>query len=165
MNRRFTTLLAALGLALGTIQPAVAQHGGGKHGGHGMGHLMHSLPSPHMGLATMRELGLELEQVRAISQIQKEIMSKHVGMKAELREIRWKLQSELDADRPDPERVHKLFGQLFDARQDMIRDRVEAANQVRDNLTEEQADHFREMKRSMGPGQDRQHRHHGGQGK
>lgn len=165
MNRRFTTLLAALGLALGTVQPAVAQHGGGKHGGPGMGHLMHALPTPHMDLTTMRELGLELEQVRAISQIQKEIMSRHVGMKADLREVRWELQAELDKDRPDPARVHKLFGQLFDARQDMIRDRVEAANRVRDNLTEGQADRFREMQSAKGSGKAHRQRHGGATGK
>jgi Spy/CpxP family protein refolding chaperone len=163
MNRRLIIPLAALTLAI--AQPAAAQHGGGHHGGHGMGQLMHALPSPHMGLTTMRELGLELEQVRAISKIQGELMSKHMAMKTDLREVRWKLQTELDKERPDPERVHKLFGQLFDARQDMVRDRVRAANQVRDNLTEEQADHFQEMQPTKGAGKNHRHRHGGGAGK
>ena len=144
MRNYLVTLPAAGALALGAAAPAPAQHAGG-HGGHGMGGLMKALPSPHMGIDMMRELGLDEDQVTAITEIQRRLRSEHAGMKADLRKVEWRLRKELDKDRPDPERVQQLFGQLFDTRQQMIRGRVEAANRIQGTLSAEQRTRYREM--------------------
>ncbi len=98
-----------------------------------------------MGMQAMHGLDLDQEQVQKMTQIHRELATKHAGMIADMQQQHWQLRQELAKDRPDPETVGKLYGRMFEMRRQMIQDRVKAMNRLRDTLTEEQREQFREM--------------------
>ena len=124
--------------------------------GRGMGHsgmmgpgMMHGGMMGGMGMEVMEALDLSQEQVQELAQIRREMAQKHGGMRADLMEQRWQLHRELDKERPDPEKVGDLYGQMAELRQQMVQDRVSAMNRFREALSEEQRKKFREMREYM----------------
>lgn len=161
MAYRVPTVLIAAAIALMPINAEAAGKGMRKdhHGGHGQACPMKALPKPHLSMKAMRALDLSPDQVERIAAIQEDFQSAKATTKTKVLPLKYRIFQELDADRPDAEKVRELFAQVFEHKRAMVGRRIDAANRIRDVLNDAQRRRYREMQEPV----DRKG-HHGGGG-
>lgn len=81
---------------------------------------------------------LDEEQMNDLREMRKEHRSNHFGRMAEMMNLRDDMMLLMQAERPDPEEVQALHGQMATLHGEMMADKVRMHNQMRDLLTDEQ---------------------------
>ncbi|RAR60248.1 Spy/CpxP family protein refolding chaperone [Onishia taeanensis] len=114
-------------------------------GGMGPGMMMGSqgsmMPCPMMGgMGSMGGMAgmLDDEQLSTLREMRKAHRSAHFERMGEMMNLRDEMMLLMQADRPDPEEVKTLHGQMAELQGEMMADEVRMRNQKRDLLTDEQ---------------------------
>ena len=148
------TRAVILTLALTAVPAAVHAAGmdmmKGHHGGHGKACPMKALPKPHLSLHAMRGLDLSPEQVERIAVIQRDFQTAKADTKAQVIPLKFRIFQQLDADRPDAQKVQDLFAKVFEHKQAMVGRRIRTANRIRDVLTNEQWQQYQQLRQGHG---------------
>lgn len=103
--------------------------------------------------AMLGALNLSDEQWARINKIRDELRRQNWPLKGKVLDERSVLRDLFAADKRDPEAIGKVYGRLFDLRQQMIVNRVAAGNAIENVLTAEQRQQLKQMRRGgMVPG-------------
>ena len=107
--------------------------------------------TPMLTPPMMHFLGLDQDQAKKVSKIQREFAREQAKRAAEMRKAQWKLNKAVAAPAPDAKKVEKLFDKVSGKRKEMLMEQVETRNEVLDTLNDEQAKRYKEIhKRRMG---------------
>ncbi|MDH3377895.1 MAG: Spy/CpxP family protein refolding chaperone [Gammaproteobacteria bacterium] len=128
-------------------------HGGSGMGMHHGGPGMRSMPGGHM----MHHFDFDDEQRKKMNSIMHSAQKKHWTLMGSVIDERAKLRDLYLADTPDAKAIGAVYGRLFDLRRQKIEVDIDADNQRRALLNEEQREQWRQYRRH-GPGSMR----HGG---
>lgn len=124
--------------------------GGGAgmaYGGRGDGYCMEHPGSGMMDgrgrggislLAPFRALDLNPDQRTRINRIELDLRKQVWSIKGKTFDTQAQLYDLYAADRPDPKKIGAVYGQIFDARRQMIEAKIDAMNRARDVLNREQ---------------------------
>ncbi|MBS9405314.1 periplasmic heavy metal sensor [Halomonas sp. TRM85114] len=125
--------------------------GQGGQGGMGPGMMMGGqggmMPCPMMsGMGGMGGMGgmLDEEQQSSLREMRQEHRSAHFERMAEMMNLRDDMMLLMQAERPDPEEVKALHGQMATLHGEMMADKVRMHNQMQDLLTEEQREQLKQ---------------------
>lgn len=129
----------------------------GGQGGMGPGMMMGGqggmMPCPMMGGMGPMSGMLDEQQMSTMREMRQEHRATQLERMGEMMNLRDDMMHIMQAERPDPEEVKALHGQMASLHGDMMADKVRMHNQMQDLLTDEQ----REQMRGSMP------RHHGAQ--
>lgn len=119
--------------------------GGSMMGGPMMG------AGPMMGMGRMMGdfsgLDLSREQRAKIRAIMQENRKRHLEMMGKMLDASDKLSDLYDSDTPDPDKIGKVYDDVFSIQKQMIQEGIRSHNKVFDVLTKEQRENYR--KRAM----------------
>ena len=86
------------------------------------------------------------EQEQQIDDIQHKLRKEHWALMGQMIDVEAELRKAHAADRPDPKAIGAVYGKMFDIKRQMIEAVLEARNNAKDVLTEEQLEKMRKMK-------------------
>ncbi|MWJ28123.1 periplasmic heavy metal sensor [Halomonas sp. ZH2S] len=110
----------------------------GGQGGMGPGMMMGGQGGMGSGMmGNMAEI-LDEEQLSSLREMRQEHRSAQFERMGEMMNLRDDMMSLMRAERPDPEEVKALHGQMATLRGEMMADKVRMHNQMQDLLTDEQ---------------------------
>lgn len=89
-------------------------------------------------------LDLSKDQREKIRAILKNVRKHHFDLMEKMMDQSDKLADLYDTDKPDPEKIGKVYDDIYKIRREMIQQHIETRNQVYDLLTKEQQEQFRE---------------------
>jgi Spy/CpxP family protein refolding chaperone len=130
------------------MMPGTMGHGPGMMG-HGMGMMGHGMGMMGPG-RMMYGLDLTAEQRTEMRRIRQEMRRQHWETMGRLMEAHEELQELLAADAPDPAAVGQAHARIAELKRPMIEARIEAMNEMRALLTDEQREQMRKGPRGMG---------------
>jgi periplasmic protein CpxP/Spy len=123
----------------------------GGQGGMGPGMMMGGqggmMPCPMTGgMGGMGNMAgmLDEEQLTSLREIRKEHRSGHFERMGEMMDLRDEMMLLMQAQRPDPEEVKTLHGQMAELHGEMMADRVRLHNAMQDLLTDEQRERMQQ---------------------
>lgn len=105
-----------------------------------MGHMMG--PMGHM-MGNLAGLDLSDKQRDQIRDIQRSMRKEHFDLMEKMMDTSDKLYSLYDADKPDPEKVGKVYDEIYKIKRQMIQEHIIIRNKIYDLLTKEQREKFR----------------------
>ncbi|TDR56840.1 Spy/CpxP family protein refolding chaperone [Halomonas ventosae] len=120
----------------------------GGQGGMGPGMMMGGqggmMPCPMM--ANMGGMGgiLDEEQLSSLREMRKEHRTAHFERMGEMMNLRDDMLLLMQAERPDPEEVQALHGQMATLHGEMMADKVRMRNRMQDLLTDEQREQLKQ---------------------
>jgi Spy/CpxP family protein refolding chaperone len=116
----------------------------GGQGDMGPGMMMggHGGMGPGMMMGGMADL-LDEEQLNDLREMRKEHRSAHFEDMARMLNLRDDMMLLMQAERPDPEEVQALHGQMATLHGEMMADKVRLRNQMQDLLTDEQREQWK----------------------
>ncbi|MGM0986623.1 MAG: Spy/CpxP family protein refolding chaperone [Pseudomonadota bacterium] len=116
----------------------------GGQGGMGPGMMMGGQGGmgPGMMMGGMADL-LDEEQLNDLREMRKEHRSAHFEDMARMLNLRDDMMLLMQAERPDPEEVQALHGQMATLHGEMMADKVRLRNQMQDLLTDEQREQWK----------------------
>lgn len=124
---------------------------GGGQGGMDSGMMMGGqggmMPCPMMsGMGGMGGMSgmLDEEQQNSLREMRQEHRSAHFERMAEMMNLRDDMMLLMQAERPDPEEVKALHGQMATLHGEMMADKVRMHNQMQDLLTDEQREQMKQ---------------------
>ncbi len=125
--------------------------GGGGHMGMmgGGGHMGMMGGGGHM-MNKYKGLGLSQEQEQRMIDVHHELHKKHWALMGQMIDQQAALQKAYATDRPDPAAVGVVYGQIFDLKRQMIEAFLNADNNAKEVLTEEQLAQMKKMKHQRG---------------
>ena len=113
------------------------------------------MPCPMMGgMGAMSGMSgmLDEQQMSTMREMRQEHRSAQLERMGEMMNLRDDMMQLMQAERPDPEEVKGLHGQMANLHGDMMADKVRMRNQMQDLLTDEQREQMREgASRHHGP--------------
>ena len=102
------------------------------------------MPCPMMsGMGGMSEM-LDEEQLSSLREMRKEHRSAHFERMAELMNLRDDMMILMQAERPDPEEVQALHGQMATLQGEMMADKVRMRNRMQDLLSDQQREQLKQ---------------------
>ncbi len=187
MNSKVVTGLMAgvLVTSLGAGSSMVFAHHSGhmqsRHGAYGMGHMgmmgmgpgmmghMGQMPRMHMGsgimgMGPLHMLDLSDEQRAELRKIQDNLRKRHWTTMGKIMDEQSELRELFDSETPGAKVIGAVYGKIFDYRQQMIEEKIEAMNRMRAVLTKEQWEQLKQMRRGMRGSGHRGMRHGSGMG-
>ena len=128
-------------------------YGGGKgYMGH-MGPMMGPMMGPTMGPMMMGPMGhmmgnltgldLNDKQRDQIRDIQRNMRRQHWDLMDKMMDTSDKLYKLYDVDRPDPEKIGKVYDEIYKIKRQMIQEHIEIRNKIYDLLSKEQQEKFK----------------------
>lgn len=107
----------------------------------------------HAGLVSMLG-GLDLsdEQWARVNKIRDDLRRQNWPLKGKLLDERSALRDLFAADKRDPQAIGKVYGRIFDLREQMIVHRVAAGNAIENVLTAAQREQLKQMRRARATG-------------
>jgi Spy/CpxP family protein refolding chaperone len=123
--------------------------GGGMMGGGGMGMMG---PGAMMGPGGMGMMGMDLnpEQQTEMRRIKRELRRQNWERMGQLMEAKEDLHELMASESPDPAAVGQAHARIAELKRPMIEARVQAMNEMRGLLTDEQRERLRSGPRGMG---------------
>jgi len=120
--------------------------GYGRHGGYGsmmgpMGGMMGPMGGMMMGY--LAGLDLTDKQQEKIRDIQRDMRKNHFGLMESMMDTSDKLYKLYDADKPDPDKIGKVYDEIYKIKRKMIQEHIEIRNKIYDLLTKEQREKFK----------------------
>ncbi|MDZ7804251.1 Spy/CpxP family protein refolding chaperone [Thiohalophilus sp.] len=125
--------------------------GRGMMGGMGMMDGMHG-GSMMGGMGPVMMLDLNDKQRQQMRDMQRKMQKKNWERMGEMMELRHQLQDVMAADKPGTTAASRIYDKMANLRKQMFQDRLEARNRMMDQLTAEQREQLREMRRQSGRG-------------
>ena len=118
--------------------------GRGNYMGH-MGPMMGPMMMGPMGPMMGNLVGLDLtdKQREQIRDIQRNMRKQHFELMDKMMDTSDKLYKLYDVDKPDPEKIGKVYDEIYKIKRQMIQEHIEIRNRVYDLLTKEQREKFR----------------------
>jgi hypothetical protein len=95
-------------------------------------------------------IGLSDDQIQKMNDIQHTLRKKHWELMGPMIDQKAALKKAYANERPDPEVVGAIYGQIFDLKRQMIEARLDAKNSLRDILTEDQIQQMSKMNHRQG---------------
>ena len=95
-------------------------------------------------------LGLSDDQIQKMDDIQHALRKKHWELMGPMIDQKAALKKAYANERPDPEVVGAIYGQIFDLKRQMIEARLNAKNSSREILTENQIQQMSKMNHRQG---------------
>ncbi|CAM4303567.1 periplasmic heavy metal sensor [Vreelandella rituensis] len=131
----------------------------GGQGGMGPGMMIGGqggmMPCPMMGgMGPMSSMAgmLDEQQMSTMREMRQEHRAAQLQRMGEMMNLRDDMMQIMQAERPDPEEVKALHGQMANLRGEMMADKVRMHNQMQDLLTDEQREQMRgSMPRHQSP--------------
>ncbi|MEE9286864.1 MAG: Spy/CpxP family protein refolding chaperone [Gammaproteobacteria bacterium] len=124
----------------------------GGMGHRGMMHMMHRR-SGMMGMGPLGMLDLSDEQRAKVRKIQDDLRKRHWNTMGKIMDEQSELRELFVSEKRDPKAIGAVYGKIFDYKQQMIEEKIEARNRMHAVLTEEQRKQLKQMRRGMrGPG-------------
>lgn len=115
--------------------------------GPGWGTMGSMMRGPMMGggfmMPQLRGLELNKEQRDKVRTIHREMRKKHFALMEKIMDQSDKLAELYDTDKPDPNKIGKVYDEIFKTRREMIQQHIEARNRIYDLLSKEQQEKFR----------------------
>ena len=119
--------------------------GHGMMGGQGHGMMGGGMMGPGMmGQQGMMSGMLNEQQQREMREMRQEYRSAHFQRMGEMMNLRDDMMELMQGERPDPEEVQALHGEMATLRGEMLADQVRMRNQMQDLLTDEQREQLRQ---------------------
>lgn len=128
-------------------------YGYGGHMGPGMmmgpmGGMMGPMGSMMMGpgymMGNLYGLDLSDKQRDQIRDIQRDTRKKHWDLMEKMMETSDKLVDLYEVDKPDPEKIGKVYDEIFKIKREVIQQQIEVRNKIYDILNKEQREKFRD---------------------
>ena len=127
-------------------------YGGYGYGGRGyMGHMgpmmgpmgpMMMGPMGHM-MGNLSGLDLTDKQRDQIRDIQRSMRKQHWDLMEKMMDTSDKLYKLYDVDKPDPDKIGKVYDEIYKIKRQMIQEHIEIRNKIYDLLTKEQREKFK----------------------
>jgi Spy/CpxP family protein refolding chaperone len=118
-------------------------YGYGRHmGPMGMMGPMMMGPMGHM-MGNLSELNLDEKQRNQIRDIQRNMRKQHFDLMEKMMETSDKLVDLYDVEKPDAEKIGKVYDEIYKIKRQMIQQHIEIRNKIYDILNKEQREKFR----------------------
>lgn len=121
---------------------------GGRHMGPMMGPMGNMMgpmmmgPMRHM-MGSLAGLNLSDKQKSQIRDIQRKMRKEHFDLMEKMMDTSDKLYSLYDTDKPDPEKIGKVYDEIYKVKRQMIQEHIVIRNKIFDLLNKEQREKFR----------------------
>lgn len=99
-------------------------------------------PMGHM-MGNLRGLDLTDKQHDQIRDIQRSMRKQHWGLMEKMMDTSDKLYKLYDIDKPDPDKIGKVYDEIYKIKRQMIQEHIELRNKIYDLLTKEQREKFK----------------------
>lgn len=121
-------------------------YGYGRHMGPMMGNMMGGMMGPMMGGLMGNLAGLDLtdQQRDKIRDIFRDMRQQHWDLMENMMKTSDKLYDLYDVDKPDPEKVGKVYDEIYKVKRQMIEQHIKTRNKVYDVLNKEQREKFKD---------------------
>jgi Spy/CpxP family protein refolding chaperone len=117
-----------------------------------------------MGMGPLHMLDLSDEQRAELRKIQDNLRKRHWTTMGKIMDEQSELRELFDSETPGAKVIGAVYGKIFDYRQQMIEEKIEAMNRMRAVLTKEQWEQLKQMRRGMRGSGHRGMRHGSGMG-
>lgn len=120
---------------------------GGDHMGQmgPMGHMMGPMMMGPMGSMMGNLAGLDLndKQKDQVRDIQRKMRKEHFDLMEKMMDTSDKLYNLYDTDKPDPEKIGKVYDEIYKIKRQMIQEHIVIRNKIFDLLNKEQREKFK----------------------
>ena len=102
---------------------------------------MGNMMGPMMGI--LYSLELDDKQKDKIRGIQKNMRKQHWGLMEKMADTTDKLYDLYNVDKPDPEKIGKVYDEIYKIKRQMIQEHIDIRNKIYDILSSEQREKFK----------------------